>query len=206
MPPESPPVPIPPALARNAAVAWGADGAQWLDELPDLLAGVVRDWELEAKPGWQPEHGAPYPMTFHWVGAATQPDGTEVVLKLGPVKPGHLAAQAAALRAFAGHGAVRLLAYDADRGALLLERAHPGTLLRTVVDENDEEATAAVIEVIHRLHATPLPTGPDADPLGDLSDERASFDRYLRENPADGPLPRELVDRAANLFVDLCAD
>ena len=27
----------------------------------------------------------------------------------------------------------------------------------------------------------------------------------MREHPADGPLPRDLVDRAANVFVDLCA-
>jgi streptomycin 6-kinase len=206
MPPEIPRVPIPPALAGSVVDAWGADGAQWLEELPGLVELAVRDWELEAKPGWHPERGAPYPMSFHWVGAATQPDGTEVVLKLGPAKLGHLTAQAAALRAFAGHGAVRLIAYDADRGALLLEQAHPGTLLRTLVDEDDEQATAVVIDVTHRLHAVPPPTGSAGELLPDLIAERASFERYLRENPANGPLPRELVDRAANLFVDLCAD
>ncbi len=201
-----PPASIPPVLARNVVDAWGADGARWLEELPDLLAGVVHDWELDATPDWQPEHDAPYPMSFHWVGTATQPDGTEVVLKLGPTKPGHLATQAAALRTFAGHGAVRLISYDADRGALLLERAQPGTLLRTLVEQDDEQATAVAIDVMRRLHTAPPSTGRDADLLPDLIEERASFDRYLREHPADGPLPRDLVDRAANVFVDLCAD
>jgi streptomycin 6-kinase len=192
-------VTIPPALARNVVETWGDDGSRWLEELPDLVAAIARDWEV------RPEPGAPYPMSFHWVGAATRIDGTEVVLKLGVTKPGHLATQAAALRTFAGHGAVRLIAYDATRGALLLERADPGTLLRTLVEHDDEQATAAAIGVMRRLHAAPPPTGPDADLLPDLIEERASFDRYLREHPTKVPLPQDLVERAASVLVDLCA-
>lgn len=188
-------VEIPPALARNAIGAWGAEGRRWLAELPERVAAVAREWGLDI--------GAPFAeLSYHWVVAATAADGTPAVLKLGPPEPGHLAVEAAALAAFAGRGAVRLLAYDAVRGALLLERAEPGSLARTLVPQRDEAATAAVIGVLRRLHS-PVPAG--APDLPDLTTQGASFDGYLRRYPGAGPLPRHLVAQAGRLFEELCA-
>ena len=123
---------IPSVLARNVVVAWGADGQRWLDRLPTLIADVARDWDLEL--------GRPYDLSFNWVVPARCSDGVEAVLKLGPPEPGHLAAEATALAAYGGHGAVRLLAHDHARGALLLERAAPGTMARSVVPERDPDS------------------------------------------------------------------
>jgi hypothetical protein len=122
------PVMIPPALARNVTENWGTDGARWLDALPGLLDEIARDWHLTI--------GAPYVLSFNWVCAATRADGSPAVLKLG-VPAGHLRVEAEALRIYDGHGAVRLLAEDADRGALLLERATPGRMAATLVPARD---------------------------------------------------------------------
>src|SRR5215218_6057370 len=103
---------VPGVLARNARAAWGSDGERWLAALPGLLEEVARDWELEL--------GAPYGLSFHWVCRVRRADGSPAVLKLGPAAPGHLALEARTLAAYAGSGAVRLLAQDAGRGALLL--------------------------------------------------------------------------------------
>ena len=54
----------------------------------------------------------------------TRKDGSPAVLKIGRTGPGHLAGEAAALDTDAGGGAVRLLAYDPQRGALLLDRSY----------------------------------------------------------------------------------
>lgn len=181
-------------LARNAREAWGADGHRWLAELPAVAAAVSGDWQLEL--------GEQFELSYHWVARAIRADGSPAVLKLGVPQAGHLTVEAAALRLFAGHGAVRLLEYDAGRGALLLELADPGTPLRTLVPERDEEATAILIDVMRRVHR-PVP----ADcPLPELVDrERDSFSGYLRTHPADSPLPRDLVQRAGRLFEELCA-
>jgi len=186
------PVPIPPALARNVAEAWADDGSRWLDGLPALLAEVARDWQLTL--------GEPYGLSFHWVTRVTRADGSAAVLKLG-VPDGHLDPQAQALRTFDGDGAVRLLADDPTRGALLLELAEPGEMVARLVPGKDEEATAALVRTGQRLHRPP----PPGCSLPDLSRESGSFRAHLRRFPGDDPLPRHLVERAGALFDELCA-
>ncbi|MBU2670572.1 aminoglycoside phosphotransferase family protein [Actinoplanes bogorensis] len=166
-------------LIRNVTENWGDDGRRWLSDLPALIDEVAADWDVRV--------GALYPMTFHWVAAAACADGTKAVLKLG-VADGHLAPEAEALRVFDGQGAVRLLAENPARGALLVERADPGGPVPI-------GGEAALVEVGNRLHRV-RETGFDLPHLRKL---RGGFERYQ-----DGPIPRRMVDRAAELFDDLC--
>jgi streptomycin 6-kinase len=186
------PITIPPVLARNVAEAWADDGVRWLAGLPALLDEVAREWDLTL--------GAPYPLSYHWVTPVTRADGSAAVLKVG-VPVGHLSAQAQALEIFQGQGAVRLLAYDPERGALLLERADPGDPAAALVPDRDEDATAVLIEVGRRLHRVP----PDGCTLPDLREEGEAFRAHLGRFPGDDPLPRHLVERAGALFDELCA-
>ncbi|MGN9913074.1 aminoglycoside phosphotransferase family protein [Phytohabitans sp. LJ34] len=181
------------ALTRNVLGVWGADGARWLAGLPATRAEVARAWDLRL--------GDPYPLSYHWVEAVTRADGTPAVLKLGVPGADHLPVEAATLECWAGAGAVRLLAYEPAWGALLLERAEPGTLARTLVPARDTEATAAILAVMRRLHAAPVPDGV----LPDLESQGAAFAAHLRAYPGDDPLPRDLVERAGRLFDELCA-
>ena len=187
------PITIPPVLARNVAEAWAGEGERWLAGLPHLLDEIARDWDLTP--------GSPYPLSFHWVTPVTCADGSTAVLKLG-VPAEHLSDQAEALRIFDGNGAVRLLAHDVRRGALLLECAEPGTPVAALVPERDAEATAALLRAGRRLHQVP----PAGCTLPDLRHESESFQAHLRRFPGDGPLPRHLVERAGALFDELCAD
>ncbi|GAA1297864.1 aminoglycoside phosphotransferase family protein [Pseudonocardia xinjiangensis] len=184
---------VPRVLAENAVHAWGDEGRRWLAELPDVLDAVRRDWGVEV--------GEIYSLSYNWVARARRADGTLAVLKLGPPGPGHLAQEAAALAAYGGDGAVRLLAHDAARGALLLERAEPGTMARDLVPGSDEDATAVAIGVLRRLHAAPVPEAG----LLDLHTLRRGFVGHLARYPGDDPLPRGLVVAALTLFDELCA-
>lgn len=86
-------------------------------------------------------------------------DGTPVVLKLSPA-PG-LADEARALAHWNGGGAVRLLASDLARGALLLERAEPGAPLASLCAQADRAATAEAAHLMQELHRpTAETTGP----------------------------------------------
>jgi streptomycin 6-kinase len=185
-------LPIPPELTRNVLENWAGDGARWLAALPELVAAVAGDWDLVV--------GPPYPLSLNWVAPVTCADGSRAVLKLG-VPSGHLSVEAEALRAYGGNGAVRLLAENAARGALLLERAEPGSPAAVLVPDDDEAATAALIGVGRRLHR---PVPPRCT-LPELSAERESFRAHLARFPHDDPLPRRLVVRAAGLFDELCA-
>ncbi|MFK3983398.1 aminoglycoside phosphotransferase family protein [Micromonospora sp. NPDC050397] len=197
-------VAIPPVFRQNVVGNWGDDGRRWLVELPSRVAAIARDWELTV--------GDPYPLSFNWVAPARRADGSAAVLKLGVPSSGHLADEANALEAYAGQGAVRLLARDDDRGVLLLERATPGSPASDLVPHlpgrlggtlraSDEAATAAFVKVTRRLHRPP----PLGCPLPELADRGGSFVAHLRAYPDDRVLPRRLVERASRLFDELVA-
>ncbi|WP_344130506.1 aminoglycoside phosphotransferase family protein, partial [Luedemannella flava] len=61
--------------------------------------------------------------------------------------------------------------------------------------------TAAIVGVARRLHRPP----PAGHGLPHLADKGRAFVDYLRGFPGDGPLPRDLVERAAATFADLLA-
>jgi streptomycin 6-kinase len=187
---------IPPDLAGTVVAVWGEAGRAWLAGLPALLDDVYSAWRLT------PDGGTPFDMSLHWVAPVTRSDGAPAVLKLGVPDDGHLAVEAAALRAYGGRGAVRLLAHDGARGAHLLERADPGTPARTLVPHDDAAALAALLSVRRALHAAPVP--PDGE-LPALSGLGESFDRYLHTFPDGGPLSRRHVDMAGRLFAELCS-
>jgi streptomycin 6-kinase len=176
----------------HAPATWGATGERWLESLPATLEKVLEQWELHA--------AAPMPMSLHYVVAVIDADGIPAVLKLGPPEPGHLAHEAEALSAFDGHGAVRLLAHDEQLGALLLERAQPGTMARELVQADDELATAAAVHVLEQLHRS----APMGCTLPDLEEESDSFAAHLQLH-GDAPVPLDLVRRAGELFDELCA-
>lgn len=181
------------AFTRNVREGWGDPGRRWLAGLPELAGRLLHDWDLRL--------AEPLPLSRNWVSRVRRADGTTAVLKLGVPETGHLADEATALECFAGRGAVAVLARDDARGALLLEDARPGTQARSLVPRRDEEATAALIGIIKRLHRPALA----GVALPELSRRRASFTRHLRRFPGDDPLPRHLVERAGALFGELCA-
>lgn len=184
-------VPVPDHLVRTAPAVWGDVGRRWVGGLPSVVASVLADWDLVL--------GEPMPPSQHWVAAVTTGDGHPAVLKVGPVEPGHLPVEAEALRVFGGHGSVRLLREDRTRGALLLERASPGTSLESLVPATDEQATGALVDTMLALHR-PAPTHCRLPPV---LDQRADLDAHVRTS---GLLAARLVDRASHLFAELSSD
>ncbi|MEV4275553.1 aminoglycoside phosphotransferase family protein [Actinoplanes xinjiangensis] len=182
-----------PGFRRTVEQTWGDTGRSWLAGLPGLAAGLMADWELSP--------AGPLPLSMNWVGRVRRVDGTAAVLKLGVPESGHLADEATALECFAGRAAITVLARDDARGALLLEEARPGTPVTSLTPRDDAAATSVLIEVIRRLHRP----APDGVALPELSGRIRSFRGHLRRFPGDGPLPRQLVERAAGLFAELCA-
>jgi streptomycin 6-kinase len=187
-------VDIPLMLRRNVIDVWGADGESWLATVPSLVQKLADTWDLQI-------HGPAGPLSFHYVVEATRKDGSPAVLKIGPTGPGHPSIEAAALDAYAGHGAVRLLAYDPERGALLLEQAAPGTSAAALVPGDDAAATAAIIGVTRQLHHPPA----SRCLLPDLATQGKAFADHLRAGRGADVLPDRWVQRAARLFGELCA-
>ena len=102
--------------------------------------------------------------------------------------------EAAALRFWGGAGAVRLLAHDERRHALLLERCTPGTPL---ADARDADPMGALVELLPQLWK------PAGSPFASLVDESLSWRESLHVEweAAGKSCERKLVDAAAE-FID----
>jgi streptomycin 6-kinase len=109
--------------------------------------------------------------------------------------------EGAALAHWGGAGAVRLLAADAERRALLLERCIPGGRLWAVGDEAEADVAAAA--VLRRLSRSP-PEGHDFRPLAGearrwAAELPARYERHGR------PFDRSVLDRAVAWIGELLA-
>jgi streptomycin 6-kinase len=89
-----------------------------------------------------------------------------------------------ALERWNGRGAVRLLAHDRERWALLIERCLPGTQLWELPDEEATEIAAGVLEQIWI---------PADRPFRRLEDEAARWAEELPTRPLDGALVARAV-------------
>jgi streptomycin 6-kinase len=170
-----------------AGLAWWRArpaGAAWLDRLPRLVDECATAWDLHVR--------APFePATVSFVAPAVLADGTQAVLKVNfpDAESEH---EADALAAWGGKGAVRLLAADPERRALLVERCMPGTQLWAVGDEEAAgRAAAGVLRALWR-------PAPDGNGFRALEGEAR---RWAEELPArferhGRPFDRTLLHRA----------
>ncbi|MGE3726031.1 MAG: aminoglycoside phosphotransferase family protein [Candidatus Sericytochromatia bacterium] len=99
-----------------------------------------------------------YPRSYHWVCPVTGPAGEAWVLKLRPPDR-NCQLEIQTLRAYGGRGAARLVDADAERGAILLQRLEPGSLLAEVLLRGEEAlAVAFAAQTMVRLWQS-LPSG-----------------------------------------------
>lgn len=100
-------------------------GAEWLEELPELVRRAAGPRGLAVERVQAPGGRSSLVLLVRWA------DGTPAVLKLAPpwARP---ESERAALAHWGGSGSVRLLEADAEEGVLLLERLHPELSVRSL--------------------------------------------------------------------------
>ncbi|MCT2593452.1 aminoglycoside phosphotransferase family protein [Streptomyces sp. N2-109] len=166
---------VPASLPVVTTMGAHDSGRTWLAELPRLIRESAERWDLRLG---EPYHGG----SCSWVApvlrrnSAGQPAGAPAVLKLTWPHP-EADAEAAALRRWAGRGAVRVYEDDPQRYALLLERCDPGTELGAAHGiPADERLTAAAgvlrelwdgavaVDVPGAAPPEPEPSGPQPAP------------------------------------------
>jgi streptomycin 6-kinase len=103
------------------------------------------------------------PSAHHYLFSGFQ-NKIPIVLKLGSNLES-LKQEAAALRAFALQGAIQIL--DEAEGALLLERALPGTSLKTYFPNREEASLKIVCDLIQKLYEAPTPEQHSFPSVGD---------------------------------------
>ncbi|MEV4641908.1 aminoglycoside phosphotransferase family protein [Actinoplanes sp. NPDC049548] len=185
-------LPVVRELSRNP------EARRWLENLPRLIDEVRDTFGLTLA---APLHGG----SCSWVAPATLPDGTPVIVKIGwPHR--EMYGEPAALRLWAGRGAVRLLGHDPARHALILHRCDPGDQL-AAHDAPPRDRLHIGATVLRTLWAAGLPEATPADPIESLVDVTADWadlveERMSRLRPAYDP---GLVAEGARLLRDLPA-
>jgi streptomycin 6-kinase len=165
-------------------------GGAWLDGLNDTLAECATQWDLTL--------GEPYSDSYvSLVLPAITATGDSVVLKI-QYPDVESATEATALQTWDGDGAIRLIAHDPGRRALLLERCTPGRHLSTA---GPETGLNVLIGLLPRLWVA-------ADrPFVTLADEVA---RWITNLPqvyefAGEPFERSLLDDTIAMLGELAA-
>jgi streptomycin 6-kinase len=165
-------------------------GERWLASLPRVVSELAQQWDLRLT-------GPNFGGNVSYVVPASRHD-VPVVLK---VQWPHeeCAYEADALRVWDGAGAVRLLAHDAARHALLLERCLPGT---TLAGTADVDPLAVLIDLLPKLWK------PIGTPFRSLSEEAHVWAAtlYADWEAAGERCERKLIDATATFLAELSND
>lgn len=167
--------------ATRARVGDDVDG--WLAELTAYIGELVERWELAL--------GTPFAGgSIGYTVAATRGGNEPVVLKI-TFPDGWFPEEVAALARWDGDGVVELIDHD-PRGAMLLERAVPGTTL--LEDPDEDRAMLLAADILERLWpATTDGITPVADEVGRWA---TTFDE--RNAALGGPVPADLAHEAVD--------
>jgi len=132
---------VPARFAARTVEREGAAGQAWVDQLPELVGRLLREWDLTLL-------GPPVSGTVGLVWEVRDQDGAARMLKVG-WRDAETRDEAEALRRWAGRGAVRLVAASDGAGALLLERLDAGTSLTSAPMATAIEAAARLLSTLH---------------------------------------------------------
>lgn len=180
---------IPQRMRENIELYFGDKGREWINDLPKLLAEKAREWSLSLEDPYEN-------LSINFVTRASQ-GSVAAVLKMG-VPNKEIKSEINALKYFNGNAAVRLLQYDIDKGALLLERILPGTPLRDI--GNETEAMEIAASVIKRFQR-PIDSQHEFITLKEWF--RAMYELRSRFDRETGPIPQELFAQAESELEEL---
>jgi len=121
----------------------------WLERLPESIRELEKRWVLVLSAPIDSSE-----VSCSWVAFAVSQVGNPAVLKLGmPHMEGEHEIQG--LRFWDGNPTVRLLEFDEDLNAMLLERCAPGTVLRCLPESEQDTVIAQLLKRLWRMPAAP---------------------------------------------------
>lgn len=180
---------VPDAFVTATVAREGAAGREWIAALPALAQALCTRWDLVVD--GEPMHGylglvipvlhrdEPCVLKISWIDEVTS-------------------AEATALAAWQGRGAVRLVQADATAGAMLLERLD---WTHSLEDVGIEEAVGIAGRLLRRM-AIPAPDGIRRMPV--MAQEMV-VDMPRRWEQYGRPMARRVLDQAQELAMQLAA-
>ncbi len=166
-------------------------GKRWLADLPQIVGKIAENWSLSVEKPF-------LNLSFNFVAPCICADGSQAVLKIGyRGEDSEIFSEAKLLRLFDGKGTVKLLRFDKNYCALLLERLIPGANLIEICQQNDAAATAIAIDVMRKLWQKKPPEYQNFPRL-----EKWTNGLQKAENTS---FPARFISKARNNFDELFA-
>ncbi len=151
-----------PGLVRQRVMHLGQRGERWLAELPDVIAHLERMWSITVGQALTGGTGS-------YVARARTAEGGDAILKIAIPEVG-FADELRVLASAQGHGYVRLLAYDREREAMLLEALGPPMASLALLPE---QKIALLCQMLRQVWQAPRLAGlvvtPDDEKAGQLA-------------------------------------
>ncbi|HEX5563846.1 MAG TPA: aminoglycoside phosphotransferase family protein, partial [Sporosarcina sp.] len=137
---------LPTAFHEKIINCFGEAGENWLGTLEETLNGIADTWGLTLE---SPVTNLSYNYVIH----VTDQNNDPYILKMG--LPGFdFNNEIRTLQLYNGQGCARLVRADEERGAMLLEKLQPGTMLCI---ETDEETAIQTFSHVWKQIRRPLP-------------------------------------------------
>ena len=130
----------------NIINIYGDKGKQWLLDLPNIIANIADEWNLN---NLKPVDN----LSMNYVAIGFQ-GAQAIILKLS-LDESLIEREYTALKALAGFGAVEVLAHK--KKTLLLRKLTSATSLKTYLPDSKLKALKIACEVTRELHQAPLP-------------------------------------------------
>src|SRR3989338_2873128 len=162
----------------NITGIYGEKGKAWLAELPELAGAISSKLDLR-------DLKEVTNLSYNYVLSGFQ-GNSPIILKFGLDSEG-LAREAFALKCFVGCGSVKVFAED--KGMLLLERAVPGTSLKSYFPSQEHESIEIACGVMKKLHQANIPAAHNFPHIKD----------WLQFLDKDWPVPDEYLSKARQL-------
>lgn len=183
---------LPKQFVENTIALCGTKGEEWLNGLPNIVAALETKWSVKAGNHFRN-------LSYNYVANASLSTGKSAVLKIGlPLESVEIFGEAAYLRAVDGKGAVRLLEFDRELQAVLLERVSPGANLKLVCKKEQSAAVAIAIQVLKRI------LRPAPENVAEFISLNGWFDGLKRA--IGTKFPQDYANKALELYEDLSSD
>ncbi|MCA1321538.1 aminoglycoside phosphotransferase family protein [Bacillus tianshenii] len=181
---------IPEWFQKRMVDVFGEAGKVWLTQLDSTIQFCEKEWKLRIE-------GPVSNLSYNYVLHAKEPNGTPVMLKLG-VPSFDFSNEINTLNVYGGKGCARLLKADAERGAMLLEKLVPGTMLS---EEKDEKAAVHQFLEVWKAIRRPVPAECKSPTILDWA---SGLGRYDSMHPnGDGPIDSRYIEMAQAYFAEL---
>jgi len=176
------------SLKKNIIATYGQEGELWLNHLSDHLDKLSVKWNFQLI---HPVEN----ISYHFVAVVRLQSGL-AILKTAPASA-RLIAEAEWLKAHKKSVPI-IFHIDKENNAFLMEKLEPGTSLKYLVKQgNDEKATRIISHVILDLQSSDTSHQMNYQ---HISGHISSFN-YLR-----GHIDTNMIDCAESIFKDLCTD